>query len=67
MPPYAIYAGNPARFIKKRFDDSTIKRLLNIKWWDWPDQKKEKVMPYMLDNDIEKFLDYAEKRMETKT
>lgn len=32
--PYEIWAGNPARFIKKRFDDDTIKSLLEINWWD---------------------------------
>lgn len=33
--PYEIWAGNPARFIKKRFPDEEIKMLLEIKWWDW--------------------------------
>lgn len=35
VPPYTIVAGNPARPIKKRFDDATIARLLELKWWDW--------------------------------
>ncbi len=33
--PYEIWGGNPARFIKKRFSDDHIKKLLQIKWWDW--------------------------------
>ncbi len=32
---YESWAGNPARFIKKRFQDEDIYKLLNIKWWDW--------------------------------
>jgi virginiamycin A acetyltransferase len=36
VPPYSIVAGNPAKLIRKRFDDATIAALLNIKWWDWP-------------------------------
>lgn len=36
--PYEIWAGNPARFIRKRFDDETIKKLLEIKWWNWDDK-----------------------------
>ena len=36
VPPYAIVAGNPAKVIKYRFDEDTIKKLLEIKWWDWP-------------------------------
>ena len=31
--PYEIWAGNPAKFIKKRFDENTIVRLLSEKWW----------------------------------
>ena len=37
--PYEIWAGNPARFIRKRFDDDTIEILLKSKWWDWDDEK----------------------------
>lgn len=37
--PYEIWAGNPARFIRKRFDDETIRKLLESKWWDWDDEK----------------------------
>ena len=33
---YAIVGGVPARSIKYRFDEDTIKRLLAIAWWNWP-------------------------------
>ena len=36
VPPYAIVAGNPAKIIKYRFKKRQIKKLLKIKWWDWP-------------------------------
>ena len=35
VAPFSIHAGNPAKFIKKRFDDAIIELLLKIKWWDW--------------------------------
>jgi len=35
VKPYEIVAGNPARHIRFRFTDEQIKRLLEIKWWDW--------------------------------
>ena len=35
VPPYAIVVRNPARIIKYRFDEETIKSLLKIRWWDW--------------------------------
>lgn len=36
VPDYAIVAGNPAKIIRMRFDDTSIARLLAIRWWDWP-------------------------------
>lgn len=37
--PYSIVGGNPARHIKYRFSSEVIERLLDICWWDWPEQK----------------------------
>ena len=42
VPPYEIWAGNPARLIRKRFDEDTINRLQNICWWDWDDERLRK-------------------------
>jgi virginiamycin A acetyltransferase len=39
VPTYSIAGGNPARLIKKRFSDETIKFLLEIKWWEWDIEK----------------------------
>ncbi len=40
--PYEIWAGNPARLIRKRFDDETIEAFEKMKWWEWDDNKIEK-------------------------
>lgn len=32
---YTIVAGNPARIIRKRFDNNMIAKLLDLKWWNW--------------------------------
>ena len=34
VEPYSIYGGVPAKFIKKRFSDDQIAKLLDLKWWD---------------------------------
>lgn len=34
VAPYAIYAGTPAMRIGFRFDEDTVKKLLEIRWWD---------------------------------
>jgi virginiamycin A acetyltransferase len=39
VPDYAIVGGNPAKVIRMRYDDSTIERLLQIAWWNWPATK----------------------------
>lgn len=35
IPPYEIWAGNPARKIKNRFSDDIKMQLLKIEWWNW--------------------------------
>ena len=42
---YEIWAGNPARLIRTRFDSDTISRLLKSKWWTW---KEKKIKNYAL-------------------
>ena len=39
VAPYAIVGGNPATEIRKRFDEDRIRKLLDLKWWDWPIEK----------------------------
>lgn len=54
IPPYAIAVGNPAKVIKYRFDEKTIKKLLKISWWNWDSKKiKESLDEF---NDMEKFI-----------
>ena len=36
---YEVWAGNPAKFIKKRFNQNTIDYLNNLNWWNWNTQK----------------------------
>ena len=35
VPPYAIVGGVPARIIRYRFDEDTIRRLEAVKWWEY--------------------------------
>lgn len=39
VPAYSIVGGNPAKEIRKRFDEETTELLLAVKWWDWDVQK----------------------------
>jgi acetyltransferase-like isoleucine patch superfamily enzyme len=60
VAPYAIVAGNPGRFIRNRFDDETIDRLLRIGWWHWDDGRIRSLLPLMLSGDVHAFLKAAE-------
>ena len=53
VPPYAIVGGIPAKPIKKRFSEKTIKALLQIQWWDWPKEKIQKLIPAIQSGSIE--------------
>ncbi len=39
IPPYTIAAGVPAKPIRKRFSQDTIRSLLEIKWWNWSEER----------------------------
>lgn len=36
VPPYAVVAGNPARIVRRRFDEATVAALVETAWWDFP-------------------------------
>ena len=38
VPPYAIVGGVPAEVLKYRYDDETIRFLLNLQWWNKSDE-----------------------------
>lgn len=58
--PYEIWAGNPARFIRKRFDDKTIEALLTVKWWNMSDEKLLKYGNHI--PDVSEFLEEMYKK-----
>lgn len=39
VEPFSIVSGIPTRKIKMRFDDEIIQYLLEIKWWNWSEDK----------------------------
>ena len=47
VEPYTIVGGNPARPIRKRFDDARIAMLLEMQWWDWTDAQLQPAMPLL--------------------
>ena len=56
VPAYGVAVGMPAKMLKYRFDADIIKQLLDICWWDWPDEKIARAMPDLLSENISKFI-----------
>ena len=54
VEPYTIVVGNPAKFVRKRFDNQLINLLLKLKWWDKSVEEINKLIPILTDNNLKK-------------
>jgi len=64
VEPYTIVAGNPAKPVRKRFDDELIVLLQRFKWWDKPINEIQKLIPLLNDIDLEKVKHEIKERMQ---
>ena len=53
IPPYCIAVGNPAKVIRKRFDEETIDLLEQLCWWDRPIEEIDTLMRILTTSDRE--------------
>lgn len=51
VPPYSVVAGSPASVVKSRFPKPLSDRLLELKWWDWPEEKI-KLNRFLFDDEL---------------
>ena len=51
VPPYAVIVGNPYIIKRYRYSDEIIKKLLEIKWWDWDNRKINERLASFIDID----------------
>lgn len=51
---YTIVGGNPAKLIRKRFDDELVDMMLKFKWWDKEIDEINLLIPLLSDGDLEK-------------
>lgn len=54
VDPYTIVVGNPARKIRKRFDDELIQLMLDFKWWDKDIEEINDLIPILTCSDLER-------------
>ena len=53
VDPYTIVAGNPARVLRKRFDDELIDLMLRFKWWDKSIEEINALLPILTSSDLD--------------
>ena len=54
VPPYTVVAGNPAKEIRKRFDDELIQIMLKLRWWDKSIEEIDSLIPLLTCADLKK-------------
>jgi acetyltransferase-like isoleucine patch superfamily enzyme len=59
VPPYAIVGGTPAKLIRYRHTDEQREALLEIRWWDWPEDEIREAVPLLASQDIDAFIEHA--------
>ena len=52
VEPYTIVAGNPAQFIRKRFDEELTNLMLEWRWWDKPIEEINALIPLLTSSDL---------------
>ena len=53
VAPYSIVGGNPAKEIRKRFDQEKIDKLLKVQWWNWDIKKITQNLPQLTGKDVD--------------
>jgi phosphonate metabolism protein (transferase hexapeptide repeat family) len=61
VPAYTIVAGNPARIVRRRFDERVSERLTALAWWNWSHDKLRTALPDFRNLGVEAFLDKNER------
>lgn len=54
VAPYTIVVGNPAKEVRKRFDDALIELMLKFQWWDKSIDEIDRLIPVLTCSDLEK-------------
>lgn len=53
VEPYSIVGGVPAKEIRKRFAPDVIKKLTELQWWNWAQDKIQKSLNAIQSGDVE--------------
>ena len=60
VEPYTIVAGNPARPVKRRFEEAEVEALLEARWWDWPADMVHQYIEVLCSSDVLRIRDLSQ-------
>jgi acetyltransferase-like isoleucine patch superfamily enzyme len=60
VPAYAVVGGNPARVLRYRHSPEQRAALIQIRWWDWPEERVREAVPLLAGDDIDAFIAWAQ-------
>lgn len=63
VAPYTIVVGNPARELRKRFDEELIDLMLQFRWWDKSIEEINGLIPVLTNSDLEAVKTEIKKRI----
>ena len=63
VAPYTIVVGNPAKPLRKRFDEALIDLLLRFRWWEKDVDEINRLIPLLTCSDLEKVKAELKKRL----
>ena len=55
--PYTVVGGVPAKQISERFEEETVRKLLRLRWWDWPEDIIRERIDFFYEEEFEDMLD----------
>lgn len=53
VSPYTMVIGNPARVLRKRFDDELIALMLQFRWWDKTVEEINSLIPLLTNSNLD--------------
>ena len=63
VAPYTIAVGNPARALRKRFDDELVDLMLRFRWWDKSIEEINALIPILTSSDLDTVKIELQKRL----
>ena len=53
VAPYTVVVGNPAKLLRRRFDEELTDLMLAWKWWDRPVEEIDRLIPILTNSDLD--------------